>query len=118
MTLLASSEIVLQITPPQPSSNALPITFAFVPGGPEPMTKGLASFRPLTVVSSVAMAFSAKRLHEDEVQPKRDAERHKPIVVVEPMQGFKNRELAPRRDSEKPGNARQDRHDQCDDGAE
>src|SRR5215213_178789 len=56
MTLLASSEIVLQITPPQPSSNALPMTFAFVPGGPEPMTKGLGSFRPLTTVSSVAIA--------------------------------------------------------------
>ena len=59
MTLDASSEIVLQMTAPHPSSNALPITFAFVPGGPEPMTKGLGSFRPLTVVSSVAMTHSS-----------------------------------------------------------
>src|SRR5262249_7171193 len=37
------------MTAPQPSSNALPITFAFVPGGPEPMMNGLESLRPLTV---------------------------------------------------------------------
>src|SRR5436309_3001001 len=55
MTLEASSEIVLATTAPQPSSNALPMTFAFVPGGPEPMMKGFGSFKPLTVVSSDAM---------------------------------------------------------------
>ena len=44
-TLEASRLIVLAMTAPQPSSNALPMTLALVPGGPEPMTKGLGSFR-------------------------------------------------------------------------
>src|SRR6058998_2367058 len=60
MTLEASSEIVLATTAPQPSSNAFPMTFAFVPGGPEPMTKGLGSFKPLTVVSSVGITTSSQ----------------------------------------------------------
>ena len=55
ITFDASSEIVLMITPPHPSSNALPTTFAFVPGGPEPMRKGFGSLMPSTVVSRVAM---------------------------------------------------------------
>ena len=45
----------MQMTAPQPSSNALPMTLAFVPGGPEPMTNGLGSFRPSTVVLRSAM---------------------------------------------------------------
>src|SRR5688572_754326 len=55
MTLLASSETVLAITAPQPSLKALLMTLRFVPGGPEPMTKGLGSLRPSTVVASVGM---------------------------------------------------------------
>jgi hypothetical protein len=55
VTLLASRLIVLQITAPQPSSKALPMTLPLVPGGPEPITKGFGIFRPLTTVSSVAM---------------------------------------------------------------
>src|SRR5439155_26609285 len=43
------------MTAPQPSSRALPMTLALVPGGPEPMTKGLERELPLTVVASVAM---------------------------------------------------------------
>src|SRR5215207_10661447 len=58
MTFEASSEIVLQMTAPHPSSNALPMTFAFVPGGPEPMTNGLGSCRLLTVVSRVDIVYS------------------------------------------------------------
>src|SRR5262245_3294028 len=42
--------MVLQITAPQPSSNALPMTLAFVPGGPEPTTNGLGNFRPSTMM--------------------------------------------------------------------
>src|ERR1051325_762121 len=55
MTLEASRLMVLAMTPPHPSSSALPITLAFVPGGPDPMMKGLGSFSPLTTVSSVAI---------------------------------------------------------------
>src|SRR5262249_26042329 len=55
-TFEASRLTVLQITAPQPSSNALPITLAFVPGGPEAMTNGLGSFKPLAVVERLAMA--------------------------------------------------------------
>src|SRR5580700_8834276 len=47
--------MVLMTTAPQPSSNALPITLAFVPGGPEPMMNGLGSFIPSTVVASVGI---------------------------------------------------------------
>src|SRR2546423_11465318 len=43
------------MTAPQPSRNAREMTFRFVPGGPEPMTKGLGNFRPSTVVASVGM---------------------------------------------------------------
>ena len=32
------------------------MTLAFVPGGPEPMTNGLGSFRPLTVVARVGIS--------------------------------------------------------------
>src|SRR2546429_4650149 len=56
MTLEASRLMVLAMTPPQPSSSALPMTFAFVPGGPEPMMKGFGSFRPFTVVASVGIS--------------------------------------------------------------
>src|SRR3954451_1776122 len=82
MTFDASSEIVLATTARHPSSNALPITFAFVPGGPEPMTKGLGSFRPLTVVSSVGIFLSAEYLHQDEVDHERQAECKEPCVRV------------------------------------
>src|SRR5215207_4898247 len=76
MTLLASKEIVLQMTAPQPSSNALPMTFALVPGGPEPMTKGLGSFNPLTVVASVGMTNSKwePRMNADERRFSKGAE--------------------------------------------
>src|SRR5437868_2229810 len=47
--------MVLQITAPQSSSKALEMTLALVPGGPEPITNGLGSFRPLTVVARVAI---------------------------------------------------------------
>src|SRR2546429_8359263 len=56
MTLEASRLMVLAMTPPQPSSSALPMTLAFVPGGPEPMMKGFGSFRPFTVVASVGIS--------------------------------------------------------------
>src|SRR3954468_24316587 len=49
-TFEASRLMVLHMTAPQPSSNALPMTLALVPGGPEAMTKGLGSVRPSTVV--------------------------------------------------------------------
>lgn len=39
---------VLAITPPQPSWKALRITAWLVPGGPDPITKGLGSLRPFT----------------------------------------------------------------------
>ncbi len=48
MTFDASRLTVLQTTAPQPSSNALPITLAFVPGGPEPMMNGFGNFSPST----------------------------------------------------------------------
>src|SRR5690349_13355644 len=41
--------MVLQMTAPQPSSNARPMTLALVPGGPEAMTSGLGNFKPSTV---------------------------------------------------------------------
>src|SRR5579872_2483784 len=43
------------MTAPQPSRKARVITLRLVPGGPDPMTKGLGSFRPSTVVASVGM---------------------------------------------------------------
>src|SRR5688572_23328892 len=57
-TFEASRLTVLQITAPQLSSNALPMTFAFVPGGPEAMTKGFGTFKPLTVVLRSAMVLN------------------------------------------------------------
>src|SRR5215470_7736848 len=36
--------------PPQPRSNDRAITLPFVPGGPEPSTKGFSNFIPLTVM--------------------------------------------------------------------
>ncbi len=48
--------MVLQTTPPQPSSNAFAMTFALVPGGPEPSTNGFSNFIPSTVISSLATA--------------------------------------------------------------
>src|SRR5687767_5535916 len=46
------------MTAPQPSLKARAMTFRFVPGGPEPMTNGLGSLRPSTVVASVAIGLS------------------------------------------------------------
>src|SRR5262249_6930300 len=53
---------VLQITAPQPSSYALPMTLAFVPGGPEPTTNGLGSFKPSTIMlrSDMVNLYAAK----------------------------------------------------------
>src|SRR5262249_37208306 len=50
------------MTAPQPSSYALPMTFAFVPGGPEATTKGLGNFKPSTVMlrSDIVNLFAAK----------------------------------------------------------
>src|SRR3954467_11216631 len=58
MTFDESRLIVLMITAPHPSSNALPQTLALVPGGPEPMTNGLGSLSPSTVVARVGMGGS------------------------------------------------------------
>src|SRR5476651_949140 len=58
MTFEASRLTVLAMTAPQPSLKARLMTLRLVPGGPEPMTKGLGSFRPSTVVASVGMAGS------------------------------------------------------------
>src|SRR5688572_18326337 len=55
-TFDASRLIVLMMTAPHPSSNARPQTFAFVPGGPEPITKGLGSLMSSTVVARVGMS--------------------------------------------------------------
>src|SRR5436190_6891807 len=60
MTFVASRLTVLAITAPQPSLKPRLITLRFVPGGPEPMTKGLGSFRPSTVVASVGMGKESK----------------------------------------------------------
>src|SRR3954470_23921670 len=49
------------MTAPHPSLKARLITLRFVPGGPEPMTKGLGSFRPSTVVASVGITEAVKR---------------------------------------------------------
>src|SRR6201746_2238036 len=56
MTFEASRLTVLAMTAPQPSLKARLMTLRLVPGGPEPMTNGLGSFRPSTVVASVGMA--------------------------------------------------------------
>ena len=45
--LRASRLTVLQMTAPQPSSSALPMTLAFVPGGPEPMTNGIGKLQTI-----------------------------------------------------------------------
>src|SRR6476620_5856824 len=50
MTLDASRMMALAMTAPQPSSNALPMTLALVPGGPEAITKGLGRRKPSTTV--------------------------------------------------------------------
>src|SRR5882672_3527662 len=57
MTLEASRLTVLAMTAPQPSLKAREMTLRFVPGGPEPMTKGFGSLRPSTVVANVGMVF-------------------------------------------------------------
>src|ERR1044071_6906559 len=103
MTLEASSDIVFATTAPQPSSKALAMTLALVPGGPEPMTKGLGSLRPLTVVARVGMSLSAEELHEDEEHPEREAERDKQIVIVERVQRWGARALPAGRDGEEAG---------------
>src|SRR3990167_4789874 len=56
MTFELSREIVFATTPPHPASKALAITRPFVPGGPEPMTKGLMNFIPFTSTASVPLA--------------------------------------------------------------
>src|SRR5476651_1942553 len=56
MTFEASRLTVFAITAPQPSRNARLMTLRLVPGGPEPMTKGLGNFRPSTMVARVGMA--------------------------------------------------------------
>src|SRR5262245_25694731 len=124
MTLEASSEIVFAITPPQPSSRALPMTLAFVPGGPEPMTKGLGSFRPLTVVASVGIHASSLflfnvlvRKHEQRVNHKCDNERHEPCISIQPVEdrrdGFEELYLV-----QKSRQAGKNRDEQGDDGVE
>ena len=56
MTTLDESRLtVLATTAPQPSLKALLMTLRLVPGGPEPMMKGLGSLSPSTVVASVGM---------------------------------------------------------------
>src|ERR1051326_6458375 len=55
MTFDASRLTVFAMTAPQPSLKARLMTLRLVPGGPEPMTKGLGSFRPSTVVARVGM---------------------------------------------------------------
>src|SRR5262245_13371383 len=48
MTLVESREIVFATTPPHPASNARAMTRPFVPGGPDPRTKGFLNFKPFT----------------------------------------------------------------------
>src|SRR5687768_8345052 len=95
--------MVLMTTAPHPSSRALPTTFALVPGGPEPITKGLGSLRPSTVVARVAMKNSGlcgaplrncsvlpeagAALHEGEVEAEAEGERHEPGVGVDGDEG-------------------------------
>src|SRR5690349_13008596 len=61
MTLLASRLIVLITQPPQPSSKLLPITRAFVPGGPEPSTNGFSNFIPLTTIDRSGLCMTLLR---------------------------------------------------------
>src|SRR6478736_3913395 len=95
MTFDASRLTVLQMTAPQPSSKALPMTFAFVPGGPEPMTKGLGSFRPLTVHSSVGMTASSTLFRtaageqQYTIHHKGNCERHEPCISINPIHPFR-----------------------------
>src|SRR5438132_109747 len=49
------------MTAPQPSLKARLITLRFVPGGPEPMTKGFGSLRPSTMVASVGISGGGER---------------------------------------------------------
>ena len=50
---------VFAITAPHPSRNARLMTLRFVPGGPDPITNGLGSLRPSTVVARVGIGGSA-----------------------------------------------------------
>src|SRR5208282_1201319 len=43
------------MTAPQPSVNALLMTFKFVPGGPEPMMNGFGNLSPSTLVANVGI---------------------------------------------------------------
>src|SRR5437867_11407364 len=49
-TLLDSRLTVFATAPPQPASNDLASTRAFVPGGPEPSKNGFGNLIPLTVM--------------------------------------------------------------------
>src|SRR6266487_2592780 len=119
MTFEASREIVLAMTAPQPSSNALPITLALVPGGPEPITKGLGSFKPLTVQARLAMLnllfHVLRNNHEQAVQNECDGEGYEPRVGVNgvpvPRHG-----LDRAHDMKEPRHARRDRQNQRGDG--
>src|SRR5678816_3946948 len=124
MTFDASRLIVLAITAPQPSSNALPITFAFVPGGPEPMTKGLGSFRPLTVVARVGIGSAsgfaqfyriAPPQHQQIVSHEGDSECKEPRIVVHAAEGVREQVGAELVDEAR--HARRDGEHQRDDGA-
>src|SRR5689334_11550581 len=91
MTFEASSEMVFATTPPQPSSNALPMTFAFVPGGPEPMMNGFGRFRPLTVISSVGISASGRLIvplpdHQCEINDDAQEEGHEAGVIVQAIE--------------------------------
>src|SRR5688572_22998549 len=59
MTFEASRLMVLMTMPPQPRSYDLEMTRAFVPGGPEPRTKGFSNFIPLTVIERSAATTSS-----------------------------------------------------------
>src|SRR5437773_12050435 len=87
MTLEASRLMVLAMTAPHPSSKALPMTLALVPGGPEPMTNGLGSFRPFTVVAKVGILFllyeAGVALHQQIVQDEANREREEPGIIIE-----------------------------------
>src|SRR5438477_455225 len=90
MTQRQTSSMMAQSWPttaPQPSSNALPMTLALVPGGPEPMTKGLGSFRPFTVVAKVGILFllceAGVALHQQIVQDEANSEREEPGIIIE-----------------------------------
>src|SRR4051794_21743877 len=87
VTLGASRLLVLAVTPPQASSNALPMTLALVPRGPEPMMKGLGNLIPFTVVARVGMLFLLFGIygsdHRDVIQDKCEKECNEPGVGVD-----------------------------------